>query len=243
MKKLLLTAAFAALSVPALAADLPRRSAAPQPVYAAPIFTWSGFYVGAQAGYVWGKDKYSVTLPAVDAFSVSPAGVVGGLHAGYNWQTGSIVLGVEGDIELANARDSLARTIDGAALVLGSRIGTQGSLRLRAGYAFDRTLLYVTGGIAGASIKESVIVSGTGVKSTNSGTEYGYTIGAGVEYAITNNISARAEYRYTDFGKSSWTGTVDGSAVAASFKTTDHAVRVGVSYRFGGSAGPVVARY
>ncbi|MDB5572260.1 MAG: Autotransporter outer rane beta-barrel protein [Hyphomicrobiales bacterium] len=242
MKKVLLTAAFAALSVPALAADLPRRSAAPTPVYAAPIFTWSGFYVGAQLGYAWGKDKFSVLTPVVDSFSTSPAGLLGGVHAGYNWQTGSIVLGVEADLELANARDNLARTIGGTALVLGSRIGTQGSLRLRAGYAFDRTLLYVTGGVAGASIKESVIAAG--VKTSTSGTEYGYTLGAGVEYAITNNISARAEYRFTDFGKSNYAGTVGGGvgAVTANFKTTDHAVRVGVSYRFGGM-GPVVARY
>lgn len=230
MKKILLAGALALIAAPALAADLPRRTAAmaPAPVYAAPIFTWSGFYVGAQAGYGWGKDKASFGATAV---STSPDGILGGVHAGYNWQSGSFVYGLEGDIEYANQKDK--KTI--ADITYNSKIGTSGSLRLRAGYAFDRTLLYVTGGLAGADIKHTVLNAGATTK--NSGVEYGWTVGAGLEHAFTQNWSARVEYRYSDFGTSKWAANVNKA------DTTDHTVRVGLSYRFGGAARPVMARY
>jgi outer membrane immunogenic protein len=244
MKKIILAGALALIAAPALAADLPRRSAAaaPAPIYAAPVFTWTGFYVGAQAGYGWGKDKYRVSLPSVATFKVSPDGVLGGVHAGYNWQSGSFVYGVEGDIEYANQRDKFSNSVFGAALAYKSNIGMSGSLRLRAGYAIDRTLLYVTAGLAGADIEQSVTTT-AGVKTKNSGFEYGWTAGVGAEYAFTQNWSARLEYRYTDFGTSKWSGTVLSTASRAKFDTTDQTVRVGLSYRFGGAASPVMARY
>ena len=240
MKKILLATVAALVAAPALAADLPRRASAPAPVYAAPVFTWSGFYVGAQVGYGWTKDKFTVVTPAATPFELAPKGVRGGLHVGYNWQTGAFVYGLEGDLEFANARDSETRQIILPVLV-GSRLGTQGSVRVRLGYAFDRTLLYVTGGLAGASLKQSVR-NGAAV-ATNSGTEYGYTVGAGVEYAFTNNLSARIEYRYTDYGSTRGRGTLLGQAINSSIKTTDSAIRVGLTYRFGGPAGPILARY
>lgn len=226
MKKILLAGAIALIAAPALAADLPRRSGAvaPAPVYAAPIFTWSGFYVGAQLGYGWGKDKANYNGTAA---STSPDGMLGGVHVGYNWQSGAFVYGLEADLEYANLKDK--KTIN--AVVYSSKIGTSGSLRLRAGYAFDRTLLYVTGGLAGADITHS------NVTTKNSGVEYGWTVGAGLEHAFTQNWSARVEYRYSDFGKSKWAANVNKA------DTTDHTVRVGLSYRFGGAARPVMARY
>ena len=242
MKKILLAGALALIAAPALAADLPRRTAAvaPAPVYAAPVFTWTGFYVGAQAGYGWGKDKYSiVSAPAVAPFSTSPTGVLGGVHAGYNWQSGAFVYGLDADLEYANQKDKHSITAP-AALTFSSTIGTSGSLRLRAGYAFDRTLLYVTAGLAGADIKQTVLNGAITTKT--SGVEYGWTAGVGLEHAFTQNWSARIEYRYTDFGTSKWAGTVIVPATAK-FDTTDQTVRVGLSYRFGGAARPVMARY
>jgi outer membrane immunogenic protein len=187
MKKILLAGALALIAAPALAADLPRRTAAvaPAPVYAAPVFTWTGFYVGAQAGYGWGKDKYSiVSAPAVAPFSTSPTGVLGGVHAGYNWQSGAFVYGLEADLEYANQKDKHSITAP-AALTFSSTIGTSGSLRLRAGYAFDRTLLYVTAGLAGADIKQTVLNGAITTKT--SGVEYGWTAGVGLEHAFTQN--------------------------------------------------------
>ena len=228
MKKIILAGALALIAAPALAADLPRRSAAvaPAPAYAAPIFTWSGFYVGAQVGYGWGKDKATYGATAV---STSPDGILGGVHAGYNWQSGAFVYGVEADLEYANQKDKAVVGVNS----YNSKIGTSGSLRLRAGYAFDRTLLYVTGGLAGADISHANLTGAV----KNSGAEYGWTLGAGLEHALTQNWSARAEYRYSDFGKSKWAAGVNKA------DTTDHTVRIGLSYRFGGAARPVVARY
>ncbi len=228
MKKIILAGALALIAAPALAADLPRRSAAvaPAPIYAAPIFTWSGFYVGAQAGYGWGKDKWA---DDGETGSFSPNGVLGGVHAGYNWQSGALVYGVEGDLEYSNQREK--KTLNDA--TVSSKIGPRGSLRLRAGYAFDRTLLYVTGGLAGAELKKESVFEGDTFK--RSSTEYGWTAGAGLEHAFTQNWSARVEYRYTDFGTSKFDTT--------KFDTTDQTVRVGLSYRFGGAASPVMARY
>lgn len=244
MKKTLLACSCVFLAAPAFAADLPARAPAPAPapVYAAaPVFTWTGFYVGAQAGYAWGKDKWTVSLPAVDAFTVKPAGLLGGVHAGYNMQTGAWVLGVEGDLEYAANDDSINRTILATDFAFKSKIGARGSLRLRAGYAMDRALLYVTAGLAGADVTQTATYTGGVTK--NSDVKFGWTAGVGLEYAISHNLSARAEYRYTDLGSSNWTGTILGTASAAKFRTTDHAVRVGLSYRFGRSASPVIARY
>jgi outer membrane immunogenic protein len=117
----------------------------------------------------------------------------------------------------------------------GSEGNYWGSVRGRLGYAIDRTLLYVTGGLAGADIKHSVLNAGATTK--NSGVEYGWTVGAGLEHAFTQNWSARVEYRYSDFGTSKWAANVNKA------DTTDHTVRVGLSYRFGGAARPVMARY
>ena len=243
MKKILLAGALALIAAPALAADLPRRTAAvaPAPAFAAPIFTWTGFYVGAQAGYGLGKDKWAISGSATDSFSISPAGFVGGLHAGYNWQTGALVLGVEGDVEFSARDKKASRLIAGSTYTLGSDLGWGGSVRLRAGYAVDRALLYVTAGLAGADITQTGSLGATRVK--RSGLEFGWTAGAGVEYAIDQNWSARLEYRYTDLGASKLTTTAFGGSVTTKADTTDQTVRVGLSYRFGGAARPVMARY
>jgi outer membrane immunogenic protein len=206
-------------STAAMAADLPSRRVAPAPVYAAPIFTWAGFYVGAQVGYAWDKYAFDASFVSPLAYSVSRGGVVGGVHAGYLFQPGPLVFGLEGDIEGASIRGSNLR----------------GSLRGRVGVAFDRVLVYATGGLAIANQNYSWNYFGA-----NSSTRLGWTAGAGVEYAIAPNWSTRVEYRYSDFGRTSLTGLGWGSAV----KQTEHSVRIGLSYHFStGSAGPVVAKY
>ncbi len=249
MKKLLLSTAAILLAAPALAADLPRRSpaAAPAPVYAAPMFTWAGFYVGAQVGYVWGESdvvSFSDADARVGGANVDANGFVGGLHAGYNWQRGSLVYGLEADLEYA-ALDGAANVVDGATVLARATVESQlrGSLRARLGVAFDRTLLYVTGGLALGQVEAS-FVNGAN-RASGSETQFGWTVGAGVEYAISNNWSARVEYRYTDLGDfnvATPTAVVAG-ATRSNIDTTDHSVRVGLSYRFGSSARPVVARY
>jgi outer membrane immunogenic protein len=166
--------------------------------------------------------------------SIDMDGFVGGLHAGYNWQSDSLVLGVEGDIEFAD--------IDGDTDIIhvdndnedegdaSQEIDWLGSLRLRAGFAFDRALLYATGGLAVGGVKVEASLAEAS-DASNKDTEWGWTVGGGLEYALTDDVSARIEYRYTDLG-----GTdldMDHFAISQlEFENTFHAVRAGVSWHF-----------
>ena len=241
-KILLSTAAVAALAAPAFAADLPARAAAPAPVYAAPIFTWTGFYVGAQIGYQWGRtnaDYYNaagVFLPGSSA-RYDANGVVGGLHVGYNHQISSLVLGVEGDIEASGVKGhfTFANGDD-----YRTRVNWQGSLRARLGYAMGPALLYLTGGAAFADLHNSALNFAAATRVGHS-KDWGWTLGGGVEYAINNNWTTRLEYRYTDFGKNSFSlAPAFGGSERA--KNTFHTVRLGLTYKFGGPSA-VVAKY
>ena len=235
MKKVILAALLAGVSsTAALAADLPSRKFAPAaPVYAAPMFTWSGFYVGLQAGYAWDKltvGNYSNVLglpilaPAafLPGYTVTRGGFIGGAHAGYNFQTGPMVFGLEGDLEGASLSGSSLRA----------------SLRGRLGFAMDRVLFYGTGGLAVASGNGGWNNGYYWNGNNGSSGRLGWTAGAGIEYAFLPNWSARIEYRYSDFGR-----TNDNTWLVPSVRRTENAVRVGVSYHFGGAAAPVVAKY
>jgi outer membrane immunogenic protein len=163
-KTLLASVALLSLSAAASAADLPSRRA-PAPVVAAlPVFTWTGLYVGANAGYGWSVDD-TATINGATVDLGEANGFVGGGQVGFNYQIGAFVVGVEGDLQWANFGDD---TSD----------GWFGTARARAGVAFDRALVYATGGFAFAD-------------NTN-----GWSVGGGVEYAFTNNLSAKVEGLY-----------------------------------------------
>jgi len=226
----------------AFAADLPSRKA--PPVYAPPppIFTWTGVYIGGQIGYAWGRNN--TVLPLTAATTVvarsNPEGVVGGAHVGYNYQVQQFVFGLEGDVEGTSFSKSVLAVPPGT--TIGTRIPVQGSVRGRIGYAFDRTLFYATGGVAFASIQNS-FAGGITPYFSNSNGRVGWTVGGGVEYAVTNNWSVRGEYRYSDFGHNST--FITGTAFTPRSHVTEHAVRVGFSYKFDMYAppAPVVAKY
>jgi outer membrane immunogenic protein len=227
MKKVLLSSvAGLALAAQAFAADLPRRSApAPAlvPVYS---FTWSGFYIGGQLGYAWGTNRVSEPAVVGAAANASVNGFLGGGHVGANWQVNQLVFGVEGDIEYSGAD---GRVNVGAPFTAATGFGTdfnwQGSIRARFGFAADRALLYVTGGFAFANIDTLYLTPGL---TTLSSTKTGYAVGAGIEYAFTQNWTGRAEYRYSDFGRIS--NTVGG--VNYRNEVDQHAVRFGISYKW-----------
>ena len=236
---LLSTVAAVALVGTASAADLPVRTAAPAPVYAAPMFTWTGFYVGLQAGYAWGETKHSFSNGA-PSDSSKPDGFLGGIHAGYNQQFGAFVAGLEADADLNGAKGSY-QNITGIGSAGSSRLAWQGSLRGRLGFAADRTLFYVTGGWAFADAKfrggpALPVVDGYS-KSLS-----GWTLGAGIEHALSSNWTVRGEYRYTDFGKASGGLVPAFAGVIMDTKTTQHAVRLGLTYKFGGPSA-IVAKY
>lgn len=225
MKKILLgTAAIIALSaVSAQAADLPRRNQAPAPYYAAPVplFTWTGFYLGVNAGYGFGHFNGA----GKNYFNAADGGEIG-VTAGYNYQVNNIVLGIEGDFDLASQSGKASP----AAGIAGSgRVTSFGTLRGRLGYSIDRALLYVTGGYAGANIKGTVATTVPALFARESQYHNGYALGLGLEYAFTNNISAKAEYLYTNFSS---TGYFAGTTSPVSAGASVNHLRAGVNYRF-----------
>lgn len=167
-------------------------------------YDWTGFYVGASGGYV------STAFRGAGATETFGGGVLGA-HAGYNWQYGPWVFGAE--VDAAHTWNS--RTAGGAS------VGTswQSSLRARLGYAFDRTLVYATGGAAFSNLYMKPFA---GPISFNEGLK-GWTVGGGVEHAFTDNWIARVEYRYSDFGK---------AILAGNSPANEHTIRVGISYKF-----------
>jgi outer membrane immunogenic protein len=252
MKKLLLAgvaiAGLVAGASAASAADLPVRSAPPPPMIAAiPIFTWTGFYVGAQVGYAWGDNNndnipggafvanaVGALVPFDGGFGGDNDGFLAGVHAGYNYQFGSFVVGLEGDIEGVFGGDDndfngvLFDAFGNPAAVSFSAnsLDWQGSIRARVGFAFDRALIYATGGFAFGGVSGGFTQN---LLDNNDDTLTGWTLGAGVEYAITNNLTTRLEYRYTNFsGNDSVFNNVNFGGGDLDF----HTVRVGLSYKF-----------
>ncbi len=228
MTKLLLSAtALTALSFSALAADLPKRDAAPLAPVA--VFTWTGFYMGGQAGVSQIRNLFSDIDRTVGADVDDVArktGTGGGVHAGFNHQHGAYVFGVEADVEASSLRYGFTSSQGWG---YRAKLGVQGSLRARVGYAFDRTLVYATGGLAAGNASVTYFYL---VPETFSNTRIGWTLGSGVEYAVSTHWTARLEYRYTALAKASnspvlaWTQYRDEQS--ASLQTA----RVGVSYKF-----------
>ena len=244
-----------ALAGSAFAADLPSR--APPPVYVppVPIFTWTGIYVGGQIGYAWGTSNTNLGDNFGDyvSFSSNNSGVIGGAHVGYNLQLSQFVVGLEGDVDGSSLSKSISNTalIDGVLVptTISGNINVQGSIRGRVGYAFDRVLLYATGGVAFAGINGSISTP-FGYDSAST-TRVGWTVGGGLEYAITNNWSVRAEYRYAQFGHSTVYANnsfvLPGLTAVGAFGNrtiNENRVQVGFSYKFDTAApAPVVAKY
>jgi outer membrane immunogenic protein len=241
IRKLLLSSlALASLAGTVFAADLPSRAA--PPVFtppSIPVFSWTGIYIGGQVGYEFGTDSNDL-----NPSSTSSSGVIGGAHIGYNYQfsASSFVLGLEGDVEGTGAKATTSYPGAGVAGVTGFyNEGIQGSVRSRVGYAVDRALFYATGGTAFGGIKNNYFDT-VGNQDSTSRTRFGLTVGGGIEYAISNNWSLRAEYRYTDFGRYTDTLANTNFGGTVTKHDTDNKVEAGFSYKFD-TYTPVVARY
>jgi outer membrane immunogenic protein len=197
---ILFSAASVVSSLSALAADLPARMEPVAPVAYVPAFSWTGFYVGGALGWIGTNPKYTTGAVVLGApFVVSSAssknGLSYGLLSGYNYQMGQLVLGVEGDFTGWTVGEIRYTAITGDFLTAHSKWG--GSIRGRLGYAADRALLYVTGGAAFASNETSIPF--TGISIGGDGTRWGWTVGGGLDYAITNNWFTGIEYRYSQY--------------------------------------------
>lgn len=223
MKKLLFAVSLSLLATTAFAADAIVEEAV---VDVAPIFSWTGGYVGAQAGYLWGDGR----LEDGAAFNEpDPDGFIGGLYAGYNFQMqNNVVIGAEVDVVYADV-DGTGQTIVGGVPIdqfVDQELNWSGAVRGRLGYALDRFLPYVAGGVAFGDIDATVHTLGF-PDASESASYVGWTIGGGLEYAFTDNLIGRAEYRYTDFGSE----TLDGDVVADMELETNE-VRFGIAYKF-----------
>ena len=211
-------------AVPAFAADLPSRYA-PAPYYEpAPIFTWTGLYAGLNGQLGVG----SYTNGGNQVFG-SPFGGLGGVTLGYNYQSGSLLIGAEADAGFGSisGHGNFGRATDSYGTING--IGT---LRARAGYIFNQRLLfYVTGGYAGTVLNGKISDYAFSPNYVLNEGHYlnGYAVGAGVEYAITTKISIKGEYLFTGFGSHQYfTGTRDSIPSGANISL----LRAGVNYHF-----------
>ena len=207
MKKLVSGAvALAALgwSVSAHAADMNYGARAPytvnQPLNS---YSWAGPYLGVNLGYAWGSVQNNPT---------KPSGFEGGVQAGYNWQSGPVVFGVEGDLQATGANETFAPWKFSNPWF--------GTVRGRVGYAFSNIMFFGTGGLAFGELRGETF----GLSETH--TRAGWTVGAGTEFGLTQNWSAKIEYLYVDLANSNF--VVTGASNGYRFGL----IRAGVNYRF-----------
>ena len=219
------------LSGAADAADLRKVALPPAPELPA-LYSWTGFYAGLQGGYAWGSNTMRIGTVgggfAPTRFRAGEDTAFGGAHAGFNYQLGGIVLGVEGDVE---ALDSRSR-FDGIGLSARVSQDWQGSARARLGLAFDRLMVYGTGGVSFTEYERRVFTPGAGFSERLTSARTGWNVGAGVNFAFTDNLILGAEYRYTDFGRNGFSSSGAFPGLSGSQELTSHSARASVAYKF-----------
>ena len=236
MKKMLAstTAALALLATPlvAQAADLPMQAYKSAPVVA-PVYNWTGIYIGANAGYGMGKqDPLGLISNDFDRFDYTLSGGMIGGTFGAQIQSGHVVLGLEGDIDWTSMSGSGSGSVVKLGVLQGtatiaSKVSGIDTLRARVGYAYDNWLFYGTAGVAltndTSSFTQTVgFVCNNGIVPCTSKADWhaGVAGGAGIEYGITPNLSTKVEYL--------WVGAGAGNTL------TENIVRAGLNWRFGG---------
>jgi outer membrane immunogenic protein len=258
------------------------------PALAAPVYNWTGMYVGFYAGGVWGRGNSTANTNCPEEINAGPPGgyycdnlrapgnaaavtsagsgsaastkFTGGIQAGYNWQTGAVVYGVEADFGSFALRGSRSRSGGYVDNAIGPGIGNTFTVtnsfstdwlltaRGRLGWAASNWLVYATGGLAMSrvavanSFSDDVDAggfSGATESASASKIKFGWTLGAGMEVALTRNWSLKGEYLYVDLGSVSALGTVSHlnfvgytNALGVSTDLTAHVARLGANYRF-----------
>lgn len=207
------------------AADLPYYPE--EPVF--DVFSWQGFYLGAHIGFPSTDVFHHYTQGLGSEDTDYPAdGLIGGIHAGYNFQAGAVVFGIEGDIEVSE-QDGVASN---AFFTSSAEIDWMASLRGRLGYVFNtRAMVYVTGGVTFTDM-ELGFATPIGAMILNSDTATGWTAGLGLEYALTDHWMLRAEYRYTDTGDGDVNFAPPFPDIFDSAYFEMHTARFGASYKF-----------
>lgn len=240
MKRILWAGAIALIAGgQAFAADLPPPPPAPRapatyvPV-AAPVYNWSGIYVGVNGGYAFGNSNWTSSLPGGPSTgNFNTNGWLAGGTVGANYQFwGGAVLGVEADWDWANINGTSTAIAACSPAAGGAGCETKmdwlSTVRGRAGWAFDRVLLYGTGGAAFAPVQSGLNGGPGGFSST---TQVGWTAGAGLEFAFAPNWTAKAEYLFADLGNTTC-ATNCFVGTSTSVKTTENIIRAGVNFKF-----------
>jgi len=184
-----------------------------------PAYNWTGFYLGANGGGGWGHSWWSAQTAGIGL----SGGLAGGT-AGFNWQTGKVVLGVEGDIDWSGVSGTSGSAFCPGCTTSDSWLST---VRGRVGYSFDHFLPYVTGGLATGDIRASA-PGLPGASNVNAG----WTVGAGLEVALPGNWTAKAEYLHVDLGSFNC-GAGCGAAPTDTVSQREDVFRAGVNYHFG----------
>jgi outer membrane immunogenic protein len=225
-RPLLASVGIAALAMTsALASDMPPSRYLPPPRAAAyvPFFTWNGFYVGINAGYGFGKSRWTDSTTGVSTGNFDISGAVAGGTMGYNMQFGSTIFGVETDIDWTNIKGSATANCASTCQTSNDWLGT---LRGRLGYTLDRLLPFVSAGLAYGNIKGD-LAGGSNFNDF----KVGWTAGGGLEYAFAGNWTAKAEYLYVDLGKANCDAICFSAApFDVTFQT--HILRGGLNYKF-----------
>ena len=227
----------------ASAADFPRQPPYEPPPIVEPVPVWAGFYVGGNIGGGWADatSDFSTSGPVFGTADNHMTGVAGGAQAGYNWQRGRLLLGAEADFQFANIDGSLSTNcpagLCGVPLSASyeQKVPWFGTVRGRIGYAQDTWLVYATGGYAYARLETNATASAGGATASLSqdDTRNGWTVGGGIEVALTPHWSLKAEYLYMDFGSATTTWSVPGlPTLTDDTKLNMNVVRTGVNYRF-----------
>lgn len=221
----------------AFAADLPARmhTKAPPPV-PAPIYNWTGLYIGGHLGGAFPSDS---NFNGLTAGSNQDGRFLGGVQAGYDWQfTPNWVLGVEGQYSWLSGHINAAFP---TGFAYTNNQGGFGSITGRLGYTWGPALLYVKGGYAFSDNNETVTFGGAPTAfAINGNHRDGYTVGAGLEYMVAQNWSAKVEYQYYNFGDANFVVPAQLGPVGR-FTTDDHTVKAGINYRLNWG-NPVVAK-
>ncbi len=239
------------------AADLTEPAPATFEERVASNFDWSGAYVGVNVGGGFGTFDHPFALTAPAPFGtvldgsvdISAGGFLGGVLAGYNWQSGDFVFGAEADFQgsAVKAEGSISlntapalggASVDGEA---GTKVQWFGTLRARVGVSpVDRLLVYGTAGLAYGKVESYLNATTTGgglplgnIDVSKSNTKAGWTVGAGAEYAVTNNWSIKSEYLYTDLGKTTLiNANLGGANATLKNDVSFHTIRIGLNYKF-----------
>ncbi|KRR07174.1 hypothetical protein CP49_18910 [Bradyrhizobium valentinum] len=255
----------------ASAADLAARPYTKAPVIAEPIYNWTGFYIGGNVGYSWGRSSDTSTLTNgagtvlfTSANRANMDGVIGGGQIGYNWQVQNWVWGLEADIQASDqkgGRDFLCPTAvctPSAVLLvapgpavpvsLDQKLEWFGTVRGRVGVlATPRVLFYATGGLAYGEVRTAETIGAGAFGFSSSTTKAGYTVGAGVEGVIAGNWTAKLEYLYVDLGRVSGSFVTTIPALGGGVLSSNYSSRVTDNIvRVGLNykfSGPVVAKY